>query len=629
MTSHATSHDRARTGALALAALGVVYGDIGTSPLYTVHEIFAGAHHPVPITPENVLGILSLIFWSLMVVVTIKYVAFILKADNKGEGGIMALMALAMRPTQDGSMRQKVILTLGLFGAALFYGDGVITPAVSVLSAVEGLEVVTPAFKPYILPITLGVLIGLFVIQRKGTGSVGALFGPITAVWFFVLAAMGIASIADHPGVLMALDPRHGLGFFLGQPKMAFLSLGAVVLCVTGTEALYADMGHFGAKPIQLAWLGLVLPALVLNYFGQGALLLVDPAAIDNPFYRLAPSWALMPLVILATVATVIASQAVISGAFSMTQQAMQLGYSPRLDVQHTSAQEIGQIYLPAINWTLLVAVIALVLGFGSSTNLAAAYGIAVTGTMAITSVLAFCVAYWLWGWPMWRAIVGATPFLLIDLAFFVANAVKIEDGGWFPLAFGLAVFILLTTWKQGRRLLNQRLESESIPVEAFIKSCGKGEVTRVPGTAVFLTTNPDGVPHALLHSLKHYKALHERVVLATVKVLDVPRVPESQRVQVERMPNDFWRVKVFYGFMDQPDLPSSLDWCGEQGLTLDTMDTTFFLGRETLIPKLRSDMPYWREILFVALFRNAGSAASYFSLPPGRVVELGAQVVL
>lgn len=625
-TSH---HDKSRTTALALAALGVVYGDIGTSPLYTVHEIFAGAHHPVPINPENVLGILSLVFWSLMVVVTIKYVAFILKADNKGEGGIMALMALAMRPTPEGSKRQKMILTLGLFGAALFYGDGVITPAISVLSAVEGLEVVTPAFKPYIIPITLGVLIGLFLIQRKGTGSVGKLFGPVCAIWFAALAVMGVTSIVDHPGVLMALDPRHGLGFFLTQPKLAFLSLGAVVLCVTGTEALYADMGHFGAKPIQLAWLWLVLPALVLNYFGQGALLLVDPAAIDNPFYRLAPGWALLPLVGLATIATVIASQAVISGAFSMTQQAMQLGYSPRLDIQHTSAHEIGQIYVPSINWTLLIAVIALVLGFGSSTNLAAAYGIAVTGTMAITSVLAFCVAYWLWGWPLWRAIAGATPFLLIDVAFFAANAVKIVDGGWFPLVFGLFVFILLTTWKQGRRLLNQRLESESIPVEAFVQSCGHGDVTRVPGTAVFLTTNPEGVPHALLHSLKHYKALHERVVFATVKVLDVPRVPESQRIQVERMPNNFWRVRVFFGFMDQPDLPTALEWCAEQGLSLDTMDTTFFLGRETLIPKLRSEMPYWREILFVTLFRNAGSAASYFALPPGRVVELGAQVVL
>ncbi|RTL55549.1 MAG: potassium transporter Kup [Rhodocyclaceae bacterium] len=622
-------HGKETLAALSLAALGVVYGDIGTSPLYTMHEVFAGSHHPVPITPDNVLGILSLIFWSLMVVVTIKYVAFILKADNKGEGGIMALMALAMRPTEEGSKRQAVILTLGLFGAALFYGDGVITPAISVLSAVEGLEVATPAFHAYIIPITLAVLIGLFLIQRHGTGNVGRLFGPVCGVWFLTLAVLGVINIADHPRVLLALDPRHGLDFFLAQPRLAFLSLGAVVLAVTGTEALYADMGHFGARPIQLAWLGLVLPALVLNYFGQGALLLADPSAIENPFYRLAPEWALYPLVALSTVATVIASQAVISGAFSMTQQAIQLGYSPRLEVHHTSAKEMGQIYLPAVNWTLLIAVIALVLGFGSSTNLAAAYGIAVTGTMAITSVLAFCVAYWLWGWPLWRALLGATPFFLIDLAFFFANAVKIADGGWFPLAFGLFVFLLLTTWKQGRSLLNRRLEAEAIPMDAFIQSCGQGDITRVPGTAVFLTNNPQGVPHALLHSLKHYKALHERVVLTTVKVLDVPRVPDAQRITVEKQANNFWRVQVFYGFTDQPDLPAAMEWCGEQGLVLDTMDTTFFLGRETLIPKMKSDMPFWREILFVTLFRNAGSAAGYFQLPPNRVVELGAQVVL
>lgn len=624
-----STHEKDGVAALSLAALGVVYGDIGTSPLYTMKEVFAGAHHPLPITPDNVLGILSLIFWSLMVVVTLKYVAFILKADNRGEGGIMALMALALRPTPEGSRRQAVILGLGLFGAALFYGDGVITPAISVLSAVEGLEVATPAFKPYIIPITLAVLAGLFLIQRHGTGSVGKLFGPLCGLWFLTLGVLGILNIADHPRVLLALDPSHGLAFFLTQPKLAFLSLGAVVLALTGAEALYADMGHFGRKPIQLAWLGLVLPALVLNYFGQGALLLDDPGAIDNPFYRLAPEWALYPMVALATAATVIASQAVISGAYSMTQQAMQLGYSPRLEVHHTSAKEIGQIYLPGINWTLMIAVMALVVGFGSSTNLAAAYGIAVTGTMAITSVLAFCVAYWLWGWPLWRALLGATPFLIIDLAFFSANALKIADGGWFPLAFGLLVFLLLTTWKQGRSLLSRRLEAESIPVDAFIQSCAPGSVTRVPGTAVFLTTNPDGVPHALLHSLKHYKALHERVVLTTVTVLDVPRVAESQRIQVEKLSNDFWRVRVFYGFMDQPNLPAALDGCAEQGLTLDTMDTTFFLGRETLIPKLKSEMPFWREVLFVSLFRNAGSAATYFQLPPGRVVELGAQVVL
>ncbi|HEY3431711.1 MAG TPA: potassium transporter Kup [Rhodocyclaceae bacterium] len=624
-----SAHEKDGVAALSLAALGVVYGDIGTSPLYTMHEVFAGAHHPVPITPDNVMGILSLIFWSLIVVVTIKYVSFIMRADNKGEGGIMALMALAMRPTAEGSKRQAIILTLGLFGAALFYGDGVVTPAISVLSAVEGLEIATPAFKPYIIPITLGVLVGLFCIQRKGTGSVGTLFGPVMVLWFTMLALLGVINITAHPAIFAALNPLLGLQFLFGHPTLGFFSLGAVVLALTGAEALYADMGHFGRKPIQLAWLGFVLPALMLNYFGQGALLLADASAIENPFYRLAPEWAVLPMVALAAVATVIASQAVISGAFSMTQQAIQLGYSPRLEVHHTSAKEIGQIYLPGINWTLLAAVIALVIGFGSSTNLAAAYGIAVTGTMVITSILAFCVAHWLWGWPLWRAALGALPFLVVDTAFFAANAVKVSDGGWFPLVFGLAIFLMLTTWKQGRRLLNARLEADAIPVDAFIQSCGVGSVTRVPGTAVFLTTNADGVPHALLHSLKHYKALHERIVLATVKVLDIPRVPEAQRVQVERQANDFWRVKVFYGFMDKPDLPVAMDWCGEQGLVLDTMDTTFFLGRETLIPKLKSDMPFWREILFVAMFRNAGSAAAYFQLPPNRVVELGAQVVL
>ena len=623
------AEQRSSTRVLALAALGVVYGDIGTSPLYTMHEVFAGSHHPVPVTPDNVLGILSLIFWSLMIVVTIKYVGFILGADNKGEGGIMALMALALRPTEAGSRRQKVIAVLGLFGAALFYGDGVITPAISVLSAVEGLEVATPAFKPFIIPITIAVLIALFLIQRKGTGSVGALFGPVCAVWFLALAALGVSNIVDHPRVLLALDPRHGLAFFTSQPGLAFLSLGAVVLAVTGTEALYADMGHFGRRPIQLAWLTLVLPALALNYFGQGALLLTDASAIENPFYRLAPEWALYPLVVLATIATVIASQAVISGAFSLTLQAIQLGYSPRLEVRHTSDREMGQIYLPGINWALLVAVIALVLGFRSSTNLAAAYGIAVTGTMAITSILAFCVARWLWGWPLWRAALGATPFLLVDVAFFAANAVKIVDGGWFPLVAGLIVFVLLTTWKQGRGLLYRRLESESIPVAAFINSCNPGSVIRVPGAAVFLTTNTDGVPHALLHNLKHNKCLHERVILLTSTVLDVPRVQSSNRVKAERLTNGFWRVQVFFGFMDEPNLPEAIEWCAEQGLDVDPFDTTFFLGRETLIPKLKSEMPFWREVLFINMFKNAGSAAAYFKLPPNRVVELGTQVVL
>ena len=612
--------------ALSLAALGVVYGDIGTSPLYALKEVFGGAHHPVPITAANVLGILSLIFWSLMTVVSLKYVSFITLADNKGEGGIMALMALALRPAH-GARQRKAIVLLGLFGAALFYGDGVITPAISVLSAVEGLEVITPTFKPYVLPISLAILVVLFAVQRRGTATVGTLFGPIMVAWFALLAVLGAISIARTPGVLAALNPWHAASFFAAQPLLGFFSLGAAVLALTGAEALYADMGHFGRRPIRLAWFVLVLPALLLNYFGQGALLLRDPTAIANPFYLLAPDWLLYPMVALATVATVIASQAVISGAFSITQQAIQLGFSPRMETSHTSDQQIGQVYLPGINWLLLAAVIALVLGFRDSTSLAAAYGIAVTGTMLITDLLAFVVTRHLWGWPFWRAALGALPFVGIDLAFFSANTVKIADGGWFPLVFGLAIFLLLTTWKRGRELLNRRLATDAMDTAAFVD--GVAGIPRVPGTAVFLTTNPANVPHAMLHSLKHYKALHERTVLVSVNILDTPRLSGARRVEVVRLAHEFWQVKVFYGFMEPPDLPAALQLCGADGLQLEPMDTSFFLGRETLIPRLNSEMPLWREKIFVAMFRNAGSAATFFGLPANRVVELGTQVVL
>ncbi|RLJ65320.1 potassium transporter Kup [Sulfurisoma sediminicola] len=617
-----------RVAALSLAALGVVYGDIGTSPLYALKEVFGGAHHPVPITPDNVLGILSLIFWSLMVVVSLKYVLFITRADNKGEGGIMALMALALRPMEQGSLRRKAIIVLGLFGAALFYGDGVITPAISVLSAVEGLEVATPALKPYVLPISLVILVILFAVQRHGTAAVGTLFGPIMVLWFVTLGALGIISIAHDPGVLRALGPWHAIRFFEANPVLGFFALGAAVLALTGAEALYADMGHFGRKPIQLAWFGLVLPALLLNYFGQGALLLRDPQAIANPFYLLAPDWLLYPMVALAAVATVIASQAVISGAFSITQQAIQLGFSPRMEISHTSDQQIGQIYLGSINWTLLVAVIALVVGFGSSSNLAAAYGIAVTGTMFITDLLAFVVARYVWGWSFWRAFLGALPFAIIDLAFFSANSVKIADGGWFPLIFGLGVYLLLSTWKRGRDLLSARLAADAMDMKSFVSGID-GAVARVPGTAVFLTPNLDNVPHAMLHSLKHYKAMHERVVLVSVNILDSPHFTEAKRVTVTRLQNQFWQVRVLYGFMEQPVLPEALNQCAEDGLVLDPMDTSFFLGRETLIPRLNSEMCFWREKIFVGMFRNAGSAASFFGLPANRVVELGTQVVL
>ncbi|MBL8416044.1 MAG: potassium transporter Kup [Propionivibrio sp.] len=627
--SHSSPADRTRFNALALAALGVVYGDIGTSPLYALKEVFGSTHHPVPITTDNVLGILSLVLWSLMVVVTGKYVLFIMRADNRGEGGIMALMALALRNSKEGSWRRSIIGMLGLFGAALFYGDGVVTPAISVLSAVEGLEVITPAFKPFVIPLALVVLVFLFVIQRRGTASVGKLFGPVMLLWFSVLAVLGALNIVAEPNVIRALNPYWGASFLVDNPRLGFLSLGAVVLVLTGGEALYADMGHFGRKPIQLAWFALVLPSLLINYFGQGALLLSNPAAVANPFYLLAPEWALFPLVALSTLATVIASQAVISGAFSITLQAMQLGYAPRLKVEHTSDSEIGQIYLPAINWMLLVSVIALVLGFGSSSRLAAAYGIAVTGTMLITNLLAFSVARWLWGWKLWHAILGVLPFVLIDLAFFSANSIKIADGGWFPLIFGLAVFTLLTTWKRGRSLLHDKLGQDAIELAPFIESLALGGATRVPGTAIFMTGRPQGVPRALLHSLKHYKVLHERMMIVTIRIFDVPYVPEIDRVEVAALGQGFWQITVQYGFKDEPDLPAALALCAHFGLQFDMMDTSFFLGRETLIAGFGKEMSYWRVLLFAAMFRNASSLTAFFKIPSNRVVELGSQIVM
>ncbi|HSB23305.1 MAG TPA: potassium transporter Kup [Burkholderiaceae bacterium] len=628
-TTGISSHDTqdSRVATLTLAALGVVYGDIGTSPLYALKEVFGGTHHPVPIEEANVLGILSVVFWALMLVVSVKYIVFIMRANNRGEGGIMALMALVLHGEKDAG-RARVLMMMGLFGAALFYGDGMITPAISVLSAVEGLEVATPALKPYVIPVTLVVLVVLFLFQRHGTGRVGALFGPVMVVWFLTLSALGIVGILRAPQVLKALSPLYAFGFFTQNPALGFFSLGAVVLAVTGAEALYADMGHFGARPVRIAWAGLVAPALALNYFGQGALLIVEPAAVENPFYKLAPGWALYPLVALSTFATIIASQAVISGAFSITQQAMQLGYAPRMEVRHTSSREIGQVFLPIVNRTLFVGVVVLVLGFGSSTNLAAAYGIAVTGTMAITTVLAFVVARRSWGWALPACVALFGAFLLIDLAFFAANALKIVEGGWFPIAFALVAFLFMSTWKRGRAILHARLEADSIPVPVFVASASLGCAT-VPGTAVFMTSNPSAVPHALLHSMKHYKSLHERIALLTVITLDVPHVPVSQRVAVEPINGQFCRVKVFFGFMDKPNLPEALDWAAEQGLRIDMMDTSFFLGRETLLPKIGSDMALWREKLFVAMYKNSGSVAAYFGLPPNRIVELGSQVEL
>jgi KUP system potassium uptake protein len=616
------------TAAMALAAMGVVYGDIGTSPLYTLKEVFGG-HHPVPVTPDNVIGILSLVFWALTLAVSLKYVVFIMRADNRGEGGIMALTSLALRTSGAGPRQLWWIAVLGLFGAALFYGDGVITPAISVLSAVEGLEVVTPTFKPYVVPITLLVIVILFFMQRRGTASVGALFGPVMLFWFTTLGVLGIAAITRHPAVLEAINPAYAFRFFVANGTIAFLSLGAVVLCITGGEALYADMGHFGRKPIKLAWFSYVFPCLFLNYLGQGALILADPAAVQNPFFLLVPDLLLIPMVLLSTFATIIASQAVISGAFSLTRQAMQLGYSPRLHAVHTSEREIGQIYVPAINWMLLVAVIALVLGFRSSSALASAYGIAVTLTMMIDTILAFMIVRTLWQWSWFKAGLFLAAFIVVDLAFFSANSVKIMDGGWFPLVLGFAVFTLLATWRLGRVLLNEKLKQDSMPLDAFITSLEYGGPYRCEGTGIFMTTNPDGVPRAMLHNLLHNKVLHERVVLLNVIMEDVPYVAEASRVEVRALAQGFYQLRVRYGFKDEPDIPHAMDLAGSQGLTFDMMQTSFFLGKETIVAHHKPAMPLWREWLFAWMFRNAGSATEFFKIPTNRVVELGTQIEL
>ena len=621
-------HQDPRVAAMALAALGVVFGDIGTSPLYAMKEVFSEAY-AVTATHDHVLGAVSLVFWALMMVVSVKYVAFVMRADNRGEGGIMALIALVLRGTdakKDASKRRMLML-LGIFGAALFYGDGAITPAISVLSAVEGLDVIAPQLSDWVIPITLTVLIALFVFQRKGTGAVGALFGPVTLVWFLALGIGGIASIMQTPEVLAALNPSYGVSFLHEQRLSALFVLGAVVLAVTGAEALYADMGHFGRKPIRVAWFGMVLPCLVLNYYGQAALMLRDPSAIRNPFYLMFPDWAQIPMLLLATAATVIASQAVISGAFSMTRQAMQLGYCPRLAVSHTSADAIGQIYIPWINWMLLGAVIALVLGFRSSTALASAYGIAVTGTMAIDTVLAAMVFRRIWGWGYLRTYLFLAVFLSIDLAFFGANTLKIFEGGWFPITLGIVGFTLLTTWKRGRELLMSGLRESAIELKPFIDGIARHPPQRVPGTGAFLTADRDGVPHALLHNLLHNKVLHERVFLLTVVIEDVPYVAADRCMQIEPMSGGFHRIIIHFGFRDVPDVPAALEGLPALGQPFSMMETSFFLSRETVVPTVKVGMALWRERLFAAMVRNAGSAAAYFRLPPNRVIELGTQV--
>jgi len=616
-------HNRQSAAAATLAAMGVVYGDIGTSPLYTLSVCFSAAQ--LPLTQANILGILSLIFWSILLVVTVKYVVFILRADNHGEGGIMVLMALARRALE-GRARRSIIV-LGLFGAALFYGDAIITPAVSVLSACEGLKVINPGMAPFVLPMAVVVLVFLFLLQRFGTASVGRMFGPVMLVWFILIGLLGAISIVKTPGVLAAINPWYGFEFILVHRWAAFLTLGAVVLALTGGEALYADMGHFGRKPIQRAWLTLVLPALVLNYFGQGALLLQHPEAISNPFFLLAPKWALLPMIILATFATIIASQAVISGAFSLTRQAIQLGYCPRMVIAHTSAREIGQIYLPFINWVLLVAVLIVTVAFGSSDSLAAAYGIAVTGTMVITSLLFFVVARINWHWPLPLAAGLTAIFLVVDLTFFSANVLKVAHGGWLPLTIGLVVFIVMNTWKLGRELLFQRISEHALPLEDFIQNIEQYPPTRVQGSAVFLTGTTHGVPHALLHNLKHNKVLHERVVLMTINTEDVPYM--GSKVDVTQLSASFWRVVAHYGFMENPDIDDIVLACKQHDLEFDLMDTSFFLSRETLISTDRPGMAPWREHLFLWMSKNALRATDFFQIPTNRVVELGAQIEL
>jgi KUP system potassium uptake protein len=626
-----TASEKMRQG-LVIGALGVVYGDIGTSPLYTIKQCFEDAHS---VTRSSVLGILSLVAWALFITVTLKYVIVIMRADNRGEGGILALTALALRATGRGSQAYGWILAAGLVGAALFYGDGVITPAISVLSAVEGLKVATPLFEPYILPITLALLGVLFLVQRSGTGRVGGFFGPVTAVWFVVIAVLGGVEIFREPRILLALNPLYGLAFFVADPSRGFILLGAVVLAVTGAEALYADMGHFGASPIRRAWLYFVFPALLLNYFGQGALLLGahGPAAIqrvlDNPFYRLAPDWALYPLVVLASAATIIASQAVISGAFSMTRQAVQLGYLPRLEIRHTSEQEIGQIYVPRVNLLLLIAVAGLVLGFRSSDNLGAAYGIAVTGTMSITTVLALVYMYGVRRWNPGLAALLFGFFLTIDLAFFAANMLKIEEGGWFPLVVAAAVYIVMTTWRSGRQMLQRERERDALPLQTFIATLRPGRPPRVPGTSVFMTGNISNVPNALLHNLKHNKVLHERVVLMTVQTEDIPHVGDDQRLEIRHLDQNIHTITLHYGFVDQPNIPRALAQCRAMQFHFNLLETSFFVGREKLVAGKRARLWLWRKRLFIFLSNSMLDATEFFRIPTNRVIELGGQIEL
>lgn len=615
---------------LALGALGIVFGDIGTSPLYALRECF-GHEYGLPFTPQNVVGILSLILWTILLVICVKYMAFVMRADNKGEGGILSLMALAVRASKgrdgDGGKLKFWLTVMGVFGAALLYGDGVITPAISVLSAVEGIQYATPHLSPYVLPVTIFILNALFLMQRYGTGRIGVIFGPVLLIWFGVLASLGIYGITKNPDILIAVNPKYAVQFFFDNGLIAGFVLGSVFLVVTGGEALYADMGHFGREPIRLAWFFVAMPALILNYLGQGALLITNPDAISNPFYLMAPQWALVPLVILSTLATVIASQALISGVFSITRQAIQLGLCPRLNIVHTSSQEIGQIYIPFINWSLFAGVIWLVLTFKTSSNLAAAYGIAVTGTMVITTILAFEVARIQWGWSVARAGIIFGAFLIMDIAFFAANALKITHGGWVPLVIGAVIYLLMTTWQLGRRLLYSKLKERSMRVEDFCQKLLREPPVRVPGTALYMAGDPWGVPVPLLHNLKHNKVLHSRVAILTIQTKEFPTITKGERVQIQEIIPNFYRIICNYGYMETPKMKHILDACRNQGIHFKIDETTFVLGRETILPSNEPGMALWREKLFAIMSKNAARPTAFFRIPPNQVIEVGIQV--
>ena len=620
------SASKSSLASLTLGAIGVVYGDIGTSVLYTLKEVFGSGH--VPFTTDNVYGVLSIVFWTLTVIVSLKYVTLVLRADNHGEGGLVAMLALASQSVKDKAPAlRKWMLLIGIFGTCLFYGDGVITPAITVLSAVEGLDVVSPAFRKAVIPLTLLILLALFWVQKRGTAGIGRFFGPIMVLWFLAIAALGVHHIAGHPEILAALSPHHAIGFIVRQPGTSFIILGAVVLCVTGGEALYADMGHFGKRPIRVAWFSIVMPCLTLNYFGQGALLLSEPEAVKNPFFHMAPDWLTLPLVGLATMAAVIASQALISGAYSVTKQVIQLGYLPRLQIQHTSTRDTGQIYMPFVNWSLFVMIVLAVVLFRSSSHLAAAYGIAVTLDMTITTVLTFFVIRYGWGYPLALCIAATGFFFVIDLAFFSSNLLKLAEGGWFPILIGRAVFTLMVTWKDGRELLSRSLRDSSIDLTSFLESVFLSPPTRVPGTAVFLSAEPGIVPNALMHNLKHNKVLHAQNLFVTRRAHEVPWIGLDKRLEVQALGSDCWQVVVHYGFKNEPDLPKALELLAGRGIDLNPMTTSYFLSRDIVTPTLGAGMAFWREKLFAAMHHGASAAAEYLNLPSNAVVELGSKV--